>query len=218
MTVTKAFRRKQANRTLRRKFILQTTRVLLAREEIETLTMDRIAAAAGYTRRTIYAYFSSRDEILLMLLKEDWAERWQQQQEAIHHAATGLDKIVVWAEVLYAYSREHRHATRLQAYWDYRGIHPERVGKQAFTEFETLNNELARGLRTIFRLGVRDGSLRSDLKVDLSISQFLCTLRSVINRALSGTYSFAGFDPDTYFRHYLDLFKRSIANPKGHHR
>ena len=200
---------------LRQRLILETARSLIAGEEIEAITMDRIADAAGYTRRTLYAYFTSRDEILLMLLKEDWSERWKKQQEAIQQAPTGLQKILVWGETLYAYSRNRPHATRLQAYWDYRGIHPERIGKQAFSEFETLNNELARGLRSIFRLGVRDGSLRSDLKVDLCISQYLCSLRSVINRALSGTYSFGGFDPDTYVRHYLDLFKRSIENPKG---
>ncbi len=218
MTATGKTQRKQRSRALRRQLILQTTRDLLAREDIETVTMDRIADAAGYTRRTIYAYFASRDEILLMLLKEDWAKRWQKQQEAIRHAVTGRDKILVWGDVLYAYSRDHTHATRLQAYWDYRGIHPERISKQAFTEFETLNNELARGLRMIFRLGVKDGSLRPKLKIDLCISQFLCSLRSVINRALSGTYSFAGFDPDTYVSHFLDLFKRSIENPKGHHK
>lgn len=210
--------RKQMNRMLRQQLILETTRSLLSTVDIETITMDRIAGAAGYTRRTIYAYFTSREEILLMLLKDDWAERWQKQQEAVRQAVAGLDKILVWGECLYAYSRDHPHATRLQAYWDYRGIHPNRIGRQAFQEFETLNDELARGLRTIFRLGVRDGSLRSDLKVDLCISQYLQSLRSVINRALSGTYSFAGFDPDTYVRHYLDLFKRSIENPKGHRR
>jgi len=33
----------------------------------------------------------------------------------MRHAVTGLEKILVWGEMLYAFSRNHPHATRLQA-------------------------------------------------------------------------------------------------------
>jgi len=129
--------------------------------------------------------------------------------------AGGLGKILAWAAAFYAYARENPLALRLQAYWDYRGIDPDRIGPEIFSTFETLNNELAEGLREVFRLGVEDGSLRPGLDVDLCISHYIYTLRSVLNRALSPSYSFARFDPDEYVQGYLDLFSRGIRSLGG---
>jgi AcrR family transcriptional regulator len=196
----------------RRQFILQAARRLLTTREIEAVSMEDIAAAVEYTRRTLYAYFKSRDEILLLVLCEDLAERWALQKEAMTNVESGLAKIMVWGEVLYQYGQEHPRSVDLQAYWDYTGINRDKLGDSAFRDFETLNNDLADGLRSIFRLGVSDGSLRPDLEVDVAISQFLYSLRSVIHRALSPTYSFAQFAPDEYVAHFLDLFRRGICN------
>lgn len=204
--------RRELERASRRRFILDAARGLLASKGIESTSMDDIAAAADYTRRTLYAYFESRDEILLSIFIEDLASRWAVQKEAIAFARTGLERIVAWGESLYSYARQNPQAMLLQIYWDFRGIDHRRISERVFREFETVNNELAQGLRDIFRKGVKDGSLRPDLNIDLCISQYIYTLRSILNRALSPAYSFAKFEPDEYLAHYLDLFSRSIRN------
>ena len=65
----------------------------------------------------------------------------------------------------------------------------------------------------LIRSALRDIE-RPDLQIDLCISQFLYSLRSVIHRALSQSYSFAAFDADEYVAHYLDLFSRGIRHTK----
>lgn len=207
--------RKASEYRARRRFILDAVRGLLAERGVEETSMDAIAAAAGYTRRTLYAYFKSRDEILLLALCDDLAARWALQKEAISGVSTGLDKIRTWARVAYAYACDNPQALELQVYWDFRGIDRKRIGDDVFAEFESINNELAEGLRGIFRLGTRDGSLRSDLNVDLTISQFIYSLRAVFNRALAVTYSFTTTEPDEYVDHFLALFCRSIRNSEG---
>jgi AcrR family transcriptional regulator len=207
--------RRDIERDARRHFVINAARRLLARQGVENTTMDDIAAEAGYTRRTLYSYFRSRDEILLIILGEDLAQRWVDQQRVVSLARTGLEKLIVWGESLYAYASANQAAMSLQLYWDFKGIDQSRVGPRAFSEFEAINEELARGLREIFRLGISDHSLRPDLKVDVCISQYLQTLRAVLHRALSPTYSFAQFEPDDYVRHYLQLFSIAIGNPKG---
>ena len=172
--------------------------------------MDAIAAAADYTRRTLYSYFRSRDEILLQVLCEDLTTRWRRQRKAMADAGTGLEKIAIWARVLFEFSVHHPETIRLQAYWDYRGIHRSRIDGATLARFEEINDELADGLRKVFRLGVDDGSLRQDLEIDLTISHFLYSVRIIIHRGLSPGYSFASFEPKPYFDHYLDLFCRGI--------
>jgi hypothetical protein len=130
-------------------------------------------------------------------------------------ASTGLSKLLAWGESLWTYARQNPHAMRLQFYWDFRGVDGDRIGPDTLAAFEKLNDELADGLRTVLQLGIHDGSLRSDLRIDLCISQYIYGLRTVLNRALSRSYSFASFDPDEYVQHYLDLFRRGIQNPEG---
>ena len=60
------FPRKTVEREARRIYVLDAARRLLATRDIEKTSMDEIAVAADYTRRTLYAYFKSRDEILLL--------------------------------------------------------------------------------------------------------------------------------------------------------
>jgi AcrR family transcriptional regulator len=204
--------RKAIERETRKKLILKAARQLFDEQGVENTSMDDIAAAAEYTRRTLYAYFKSRDEISLSILIEDFLIRWDEQKKALSQANTGLEKIMRWAESLYSFTLRNPHSIRLHLYWDFRGIDRELIGDETFDAFEKINHELAEGLREIFHLGISDGSLRPDLPVDMTISQFLYSFRSILNRALSSSYSFAFFDPDEYVKYYLDTFIRNIKN------
>jgi AcrR family transcriptional regulator len=204
--------RKAIERQTRKKLILKAARQLFDEKGIENTSMDDIAAAAEYTRRTLYTYFKSRDEISLSILIEDLRTRWDEQKKALNEADTGLKKIIRWADSYYSFTLRYPHSIRLQLYWDFRGIDRELIGDETFAAFETINSELAEGLREIFHLGLSDGSLRSDLPVDLTISQFLYSYRSILNRALSSSYSFASFGPDEYVKYYLETFIRNIKN------
>jgi len=204
--------RKKTEHRARRQYIIDAARRVFAKKSVENATMEDIAAAAGYTRRTLYTYFKSRDEICLLVLLEDLAARWAAQQKAMADAATGLDKIRAWAMSFYEYAKHHPHSMRLQFYWDLHGINRRHLGKKVFAAFEVQNNALADGLREIFHRGINDGSLRPELEIDMCISQFLYALRGILNRAISTSYSFAAFDPDAYVNHYLDLLARSIRH------
>jgi len=204
--------RKSQEREARQLFILDAARSLFAGEGIERSNMDAIAAASEYTRRTLYSYFKSRDDILLRVHLEDLGRRWEMQKEALAATDDCLTRIRIWAETLLSYWVEHPHCMRMEQYWDFHGIDPGRIGEETFRSFEALNDDLVEGLREIFRGGIEDGSLRPDLQVDLCISQFVTSVRAIAYRALSPGYSFKDFDRDSYLRHYLDLFRDGIRS------
>lgn len=211
MTGDPIVKRKDAEIESRKRFITKAARILFAQKGIENTTMEDIAAAAGYTRRTLYAYFKSFDEICLLVLLEDQGIRWELQKAAIAAADTGLAKLRAWAETLYRFVRDNPQYARLESYWDYHGLNPGRIGRELFNRFVQRNDELADGLRKILRQGIADGSMRSDLHTDMTVSQFLYSLRSIINRAVSPGYSFAAFDAEEYVNNFIDLFCRSIS-------
>jgi AcrR family transcriptional regulator len=206
--------RRTIERQARQQFILKAARSLFAENGIEGSNMEAIAAASEYTRRTLYAYFQSRDDILLQVHVEDLGRRWAAQQRALAGVDDCPTRIRVWAETLLGYWSEHPHCVRMEQYWDYHGIDRKRISKETFRRFERLNDDLLAGLREIFQGGVEDGSLRPDLQVDLCISQYVTTVRSIAYRALSSGYSFAKFDRDQYLQDYLALFLRGVRNEK----
>jgi AcrR family transcriptional regulator len=209
--------RKATERETRRRYVVDAARELFARKGVEATSMEDIARAVEYTRRTLYAYFPGREEIQLLVLVDDLKARWASQRRALDEAAaaTGLDRILLWGRSFYAYAKANSHTLRLHLHFDLVGIDRERVTERTFAEFESLNAELADGLRRIFAEGVRDGSLDPALDVDMCISQYLYSLRGIVNRALSPGYSFAAFDADAYVGHYLDLFARGIRMTGG---
>lgn len=205
-------KRKEMEKESRMGFITGAARRLFGEKGIENTTMEDIAASSEYTRRTLYSYFKSFDEICLSVLLEDQAVRWELQKKAVAAADTGLTKWRAWAESLYQFICDNPQYVRLELYWDFRGLNPELIDRKLFRRFKKQNEELAEGLRSIFRLGISDGSMRDDLHIDMCISQFLYSFRSVLNRAMSRTYSFAEFKANNYIEHYLDLFSRGIRD------
>jgi AcrR family transcriptional regulator len=198
-------------RTVRRQHILDAAQVLFEKQGVEETSMEAIAAAAEYTRRTLYAYFRNRDEICLAIFTDMLAERWEMQQAAMARAKRGLDKVLAWGQAFFRFARQRPHALRLQVFWDYRGIDKRRVDPSLLDTFTTLNEEVIGGLRDAFLLGVEDGSLRPDLPVDMTISHYAYSLRTAMNKALFPSYSFARFKPNDYLRHYFTMLTRAIA-------
>ncbi len=203
--------RKAKEREARRCFILEAARGLLAERTPEQISMDEIASAAEYTRRTLYSYFASRDDIWLWIHLENTRKRWALQERALQTMETAPDRLEAFAMTLYAHWKENPDAMKVDQYWNYYGIEEELVEPAIFEEFEEFNNLLATELSTIFQEGIDAGSLRPDLPIGPSVSQFLYALRAVLWRALSSSYSFLDSNPDQYVRHYLDQYRSGIC-------
>lgn len=209
--------RRAQEREARGRFILVAASGLLVGKRPGEISMDEIAAAAEYTRRTLYSYFKSRDDIWLRIHLEDMRYRWGAQQQALVGVETAPARITTWAETLYKHWKANPHAMKVEQYWDYKGIERDRVSPDIFSEFEAINSELAVELGVMFQGGIDEGSLRPELPVDACVSQFVYALRAVLGRALSSSYSFLDLDPDQYVQHHLDQYLRSICTRSWSH-
>lgn len=202
--------RKKHIKTAKQQFIVDATINLIVENGIDNIRMEDIAAASNYTKRTLYAYFKSKDEIILWLLTDDLICRWNYQKEKLSSCKTGLDKLNIWGLSLYEYCDKNPHSLQIQNYISYHSVHTDKISESIFKRFKLINNELAEGLRNIFNLGIEDGSFRKDIEIDITISQYLYSFRAILSRALSDSYSFAEFDKSTYVKHYQNLFTLSL--------
>ena len=204
--------RKTHIKLAKQQYILDATVNLIVQIGIDNIRMEDISIASNYTKRTLYAYFTSKNEIILRLLTDDLIQRWNYQKEQISMAINGLEKLKIWALSLFDYYDNNRHSLQIQNYISYHSVQPDKVNQSIFERFKLINDELAKGLRDIFNLGVEDGSFRYDIEIDITISQFLYAYRAILGRAFSDSYSFADFDKSKYTNHFLNLFLRSLKN------
>lgn len=201
----------RANRQTRRRRILVAARQLAADLGIENTRMHDIARQAKCTRRTLYAYFLSWDDLFLQVYLEDLADRWQYQKAAMAEVDTGLAKLRRWGESYFAYSQLHPQSLRLQFFWDFRGFPSERISDDARATLEEVMEPLVASMRDTLLVGQKDGSIRLDLDPDTILGQYAYTLRAIMNRVIFPAYSFAEFQPAAFVENYLDLFLNSIT-------
>ncbi len=202
--------RKTIIRETKQQFIVNVTNDLFSEIGIDNTSMDDIAMKANYTKRTLYAYFKSKDEIFLWAFTDDIFKRWEYQKVEILKAGNGLDKLRAWAFSLYEYSVKNPHSMQMQNFMDYNSINKEKVAPDIFQRFESFNLMMANVLRDALKLGVEDGSIREDIEIDITISQFAYAFRAVLYRTFSSAYSFTKIDQATYINHYLEMTMRSI--------
>lgn len=202
--------RTQKLKLVKQQYIVDQTTRLIERIGIDNVTMDNIAQAAEYTKRTLYVYFKGKEEILLWVYTDDLIRRWEYQKKELELGKTGIEKLKIWAMSIYEYCDNNNHTLQIQKYMDYHSLNLEKVSDSIFDRFESINDDLANGLRDIFNLGIVDKSIRNYVEVDITISQFLYSYRAVLNRAFSNKYSFANFDKHKYINHFIELFTNSI--------
>jgi len=172
--------------------------------------MEEIAVAAEYTRRTLYTYFKSRDEILLLIHIRNNEQRMDAQDKIISDRANGPEKLNAWAMTYFTFAKKYPGAFRLQQYWDYTGIDPNQLSQETFSAFVEQNDRLADQLRAILLQCRKEEMIRKSLDADVCVSQFLYALRAVLGRALSPAYSFASIKDEAFVTSFVETFIRGI--------
>jgi len=108
--------RKEMERAMHRQCVLDAARRIMTEKGVEETRMEDTATAADSTRRSLYAYFKSRDEVYLNLMVEDMQARWADQQRAI--AARPNPLVTTSSLPITAWSRSPSRMFRSAARWD----------------------------------------------------------------------------------------------------
>ncbi|PLW99775.1 MAG: hypothetical protein C0594_16655 [Marinilabiliales bacterium] len=190
----------------KRQFIADCTKNLIETAGIDSINMEDIAKASEYTKRTLYVYFKSKDEILLWVFTDDLIQRWNYQKIRIQQKIKGIDKLKEWAYAYLDYCSENSITIPLQNYMDYHFVNLEKVDNEVFSRFEEINTALAEGLRLIFNESLKNKELRFKVNIDLTISQFLYSYRAILQRAFSSQYSFTTIDKKEYVDYFIHSF------------
>lgn len=93
---------REESRALTRAKLLESARIVIAREGFESATIDRIAEQAGFSKGAFYSNFSNKEEIVLELLETHSAKDVAEIKALLGESLEPLHMI----EVISAWSQE----------------------------------------------------------------------------------------------------------------
>ncbi len=160
--------RKERDRQNKMKLFLDEAEKLFFSKGYENTTMDEIAEKAEYSKGTIYLYFGSKEVILLHIILRGLNLLINVFSETMNTQVLGIGKIGV---IGMAYNN---FMTRYNGYYEmitkvnqvsYHDPKNEEVLKILFQKGAEIDKIMASALT----LGIKDGSVRADLNVDLTV-------------------------------------------------
>ncbi|MCF7920650.1 MAG: TetR/AcrR family transcriptional regulator [Candidatus Cloacimonetes bacterium] len=201
--------RKERERETRETEILTAARKLFLKNGFVAATMDDLGKESEFSKKTLYSYFQSKEEILIRVFLQAINESHQSYVDAVSNKTTGYDKLTAYSINVYECYKEKPeylplYDTALQV-----------IAKKEKLNDKTLHilmstNELSISLvKDIFELGVKDKTLREDLRFDIAIRYYMVTIQHVAKLFLL-CCDFTQADYLTAVEYFLQGFKREV--------
>ncbi|MDO4386831.1 MAG: TetR/AcrR family transcriptional regulator [Clostridia bacterium] len=180
--------RKTAVETLHRERIMDASERLFLEKGFQGTTIADISAASDYSRRTIYAYFESKDEILCGIVARGLRMLRDELKTVISGKMAFFERYGKICAAMRAYQERHPlSASRVNAA-QAEGLAGDELtgGQRAVLELGSEINEL---MEQFLRMGITEGVVRRNVPVKLAVPVLWAGMTSLLSLAAAkGTY------------------------------
>lgn len=165
---------------VKKEIILDAAKQLFSEKGYDNTYIDEVAQAAGISKTTLYEYFTSKEEILIRVFIQAITESHDLYLKAIRKKITGYEKLHAYSLAIYnCYESNPQYLNLFDA--ALRTTNKiSNFSSETQEIYQNSHNATEDLLRSMFKLGVKDGSLRQDLNIDLSISYFGVTIQHIV--------------------------------------
>lgn len=191
---------------LKFKRILQAAFNLFSEHGFENISMEQIAQNSNLTRRTIYSYFKNKEEIFLVLHIEGLKERISCLPQICNTDKSGLEILKEFGERYLAFYKNNPGYLEMQLYLEYKAYRIMDESSIEYQRFQNENDQLSESVLNLFKRGIADGSIRSDLNIDYYFDYYAVNLRSLASQVITG------YKEENYYLNYLAEFMKMISS------
>lgn len=143
--------------------ILETSFSLFRQFGTRSITMDDIAQKMGVSKKTLYAHFADKDELVMHAVSRYLKEMDTECVSDVHLATDAIEELFMVMRMLDECFRNMNPIIL----FDLQRFHP--AAFQAFQNFK--NGEMQRTIRENLERGIKEGLYRADLDIDI-MTQF----------------------------------------------
>ena len=171
---------------IRRNDIIEAAEAVFFAKGYQNTTMDDIAKAAEFSKRTLYMYFNSKEQLYFEIM----IRGYRVMQEMLQHErlettnATAIDSLVQMGSVFYRFSRLHpEYFTAIIEYETAESDFDTGITDKSREECYRLGEATTEYLIGLCRKGIDEGEIRQNLNpVQTALVLWSCVI-GVVNTA-----------------------------------
>ncbi len=164
--------RREREKKIREEEILAAAGKIFFEKGFHDTSMDEIAKAAQFSKKTLYLYFVNKEDLYFTVATREFEQVIKYFENGLKKGKTGLEKIRMLCEAYYAYYKDNPKAFGLINYCQF--IKTVREDISHYKKISELRKNLYNELAKVLEEGKSDGSIRSDLNTkDTVISVFM---------------------------------------------
>ena len=166
------FTRREREKKVREEEIIAAAKKIFFEKGFHDTSMDEIAKASQFSKKTLYQYFKSKEDLFLTVAAREFKMVMAYFKTGIKSETTGLEKIRLLSEAYYAYYKDFPQSFSLMNYCQF--IQAPRENLSHYNEVTELRKNLFQDFADVIEEGKADGSIRKDLNTkDTVISLFM---------------------------------------------
>ncbi len=203
--------KKEAVAALHREQIVNAAETLFAEKGYAQTTIEDISGASGYSRRTLYAYYVSKEDILARIVEKGLEALLEDVEKALSGTGDFLAKYRESCGAMKRYREDYPYSAESVISADARGVRHAAASSETVRHILGLGNQINERLADFIRKGQQDGVVRKDvipmLTVQIMWSQMTALLALVKGKEEYLTSQYAMSEEEV-----LDYGFRQIAN------
>lgn len=208
--------RRERERKVRENEIIMAAETIFRQKGYENTSMDDIARGAQFTKRTLYQYFSSKENLFFAVLQKGMAKFQDYLTEGINPDLTGYGKIEQTMEACYRFYLDYPEFFRLM---NHVGIARQQMSDPGDSRqsYLNLNDALFQNMARLISAGQADGSIPDDLDASKTSMSLIFLITALFNQlAVTGANFSAHFNMDVkeFNRFTLNMVLRILNNKK----
>jgi len=173
-----------SERTKKLEHILDVAANLFVEKGLAETTMSEMAAAAGVSRRTLYRYYASKEDLAFAVEGRIFSRFYQDFEKNLGElSGNGYEKLNLLLKSLPRYIQSHKKEVKFTGVFDhyFAGEYP---GSPESEKFIQMIQEDGNPLAHLIREGIVDGSIRKNVDAFLAARTIGNTIISLAQRMI----------------------------------
>lgn len=158
--------RREREQQERENYIITKSIELFCEYGFESVSMDQIAQESEFTKRTLYRYFQSKEDLYFAAALRGHQHLYDILKESIGKGATGYEKIRSAFYAYYDYCRTYPALAQLVNKRQYSKLAKADITSPYYKKFFDVDQLIFRELRQLYEMGTADKSIRSDCDIE----------------------------------------------------
>jgi len=203
--------KRERNKAQKKSALVQAAEKLFAANGFENTSIDDVAKEAGVTKRTLYQYFTSKEDLFFAVALRGARQLTIDSVEALGQGDSAIDKIRNTNSAHMRFYLNHPDMFRLLNYQP-----PNHVNIQNsphYAEMAELNLNRLRLFAELIELGVADKSINPELDTQKAIFFAVYTAFSLLYTVAStdtSAWAAMGFQKEDFLQFCFDLLANAI--------